>query len=557
MLFLPDVQPEEQPLTYESVLLSPGRNTSSSSSEEPPHETLSYAQIDIMLERMFSEVERQEKLFSLDLDVLDNSSDHCVNQLILEPATDALIEIPIKKPKMYETSQEIQVDDNPYELVNFSNAIASTSVDNEYDLISFEESVPKSTQVTDLDEIQDSVKQLLLKVEADEAEMLLGSIERESDYKYPVYFGNAKTASSESLSEWSQDSWEDDADDYDYEPILTKSNEPRPYPYERYENQPEQIWYEGAYRNLSIVPEEDEENLSLLGAAASIKSYHQSRDYQKQQSQTSTSGDYETDTSISRSTDDDCPEKVVKAEVKLLVKTSGIGRNEIEIRSVRDFLDTPPKAKTKNKSTMPKKIVRSHTLPAVLTSKFSNLTSKVSCILGTNRNISKSTGDVDSTIFEENIETTTVKPVFTLQRLFVRTPDSVNGKFVNNLQNSKEQSKSRTELIATTNERFPLQRESVDLYANTPFQPCYNENISPIYVDMNPLTEFITNPFQRHSQVPQAYCDWLSAEEQCRGNVVKAHYSVLNLSAWIDEFFVVLITNSVCAHSKPIIRGVS
>lgn len=556
MLFLPDVHPEEQPLTYESVLLSPGRNTSSSSSEEPPHDTMSYAQIDIMLERMFSEVERQEKLFSLDLDVLDNNSaEHCVNQLILEPSTDALIEIPIKKPKMYETSQEIQVDDNPYELVDFGNAGASTvPVDNEYDLISFEESVRPPTQVTDLDEIQDSVKQLLLEVEADEAEMLLGSIEHEINYKYPVYFGNAKTASSESLSEWSQDSWEDDAEEYIYEPILTKSNEPRPYPYERYENKPEQIWYEGAYRNLSIVPEEDEENLSLLGAVASTKSYLHSREYQKQQSQTSTSGDYETDTSISRSTDDDYQEKVVKAEVKLLVKTSGIGKNEIEIRSVRDFLDTPPKPKTKGK---PKKIIRSHTLPATLTSKFSNLTSKVSCILGTNKNISKSTGDVDSTTFEENVETTTVKPVFTLQRLFVRTPDSENGKFINNLQNSKEQSKSRTELIATTNEPFPLQRESVDLYANTPFLPCYDENVSPTYADINPFTEFITNPFQRHSQVPQAYCDWLSAEEQCRGNVVKTHYSVLNLSAWIDEFFVVLITNCVCAHSMPIIRGVS
>lgn len=553
---MPDVHPEEQPLTYESVLLSPGRNTSSSSSEESPHDTISYAQIDIMLERMLSEVERQEKLFSLDLDVLDNS-EHCVNQLILEPSRDALIEIPIKRPKIYETSHEIEVDDNPYEFVDFGNVSCGTTYpDHDYDLISFEESVPPSTQVTDLDEIQDSVKQLLLKVEADEAEMLLGDIEeQENDYKYPVYFGKAKTASSESLSEWSQDSWEDDNVEVDYEPIVTRSNEPRPFPYERYENKPEQIWYEGAYRNLSMVPEEDEEDLSLLGAAGTTKPHF--KEYQKQQSQTSTSGDYETDTSMSRSTDDDFQEKVVKAEVKLLVKTSEAGKNEIEIRSVRDFLDSPHKPKLKSKNSEHKKVARSQTLPAKLTNKFSDLTSKVSNILGAHRNMSKSTGDVENTTDEENIETTTVKPVYTLQRLFVRLPDSENGKFVSNLQNSKEQSRSRTELIATSNERFPLQCESVDLYANTPFQPCYDENIPPVFVDINPFTEFITNPFQSHSQVPQAYCDWLATEEQCRGNVIKTRNPVLNSSAWIDEFFVVLITNSVCAHSIPIIRNVS
>lgn len=543
MLFLPDVHPEEQPLTYESVLLNPNFNTSTSSSEEPSRETTSYAQIDIMLERMLSEVERQEKLFCLDLDVLDDTSENCVNQLVLEPSTDALIEIPIKKPKIYETNHEIQVDDEPYGLVSFGNVETPITVptENEYDLISFDDNLPSSTQITDLDEIQESVAKLLLKVEADEAEMLLGSIEdvehHSDDYKYPVYFRNAKTASSESLSEWSQDSWEDDVVDYDYEPIRTKSNEPRSFAYERYENKPEQIWYEGAYRNLSVVPEEDEENLSLLGVGAVTKTYSNPRDYLKQLSQTSTSGEYETDTSISKSTDDEYQEKIVKAEVKLLVKTSGTGKNEIEIRSVRDFLDTPPKTITKVKSSVKKKMVRSQTLPAILTSKLSDLTTRVSNILGQSRSISKSTGDVENISNIENVETTVVKPVYTLQRLFVRTPESENGRFVNSLQKSKEQSRSRSELIATSNERFPLQCDSVDLYANAPFYPCYNETISPTnYLENDPFTEFITNPFQIHSQLPQAYCDWLPTEEQCKGNVVKAQNSVLNSSAWIDEF---------------------
>lgn len=481
---------------------------------------------------MLSEVERQEKLFSLDLDMLDDSGERCVNQLILEPSTDALIEIPIKKPKIYETSHEIQVDDNPYEFIDFGNVgTAQRAIENEYDLISFDDNVPRSTKVTDLDEIQESVTKLLLKVEADEAEMLLGSIDASEhdgdDYKYPVYFRNVKTASSESLSEWSQDSWDDDVVDYDYEPIRTKANEPKPFPYERYENKPEHIWYEGAYRNLSVVPEEDEENISLLGVSAVAKTYP--KDFQKQQSLTSTS----TDTSISKSTDDDCPEKIVRAEVKLLVKTTGTGKNEIEIRSVRDFLDAPPKPKAKVKSNEKKRVVRSQTLPTILTSKLSDITSRVSNILGTSRGISKSAGDVTS---EDNVETTTVKPVYTLQRVFVKAFD---GKFVNSLQNTKEQSRSRTELVATSNERFPLQCESVDLYANAPFYPCYNEAVSPTsYVDADPLTEFITNPFQIHSQLPQAYCDWLPTEEQCRGNViVKAHNSVLNLSAWIVMSF--------------------
>lgn len=526
LLFLLDIHPEEQPLTYESVLLSSCRNTSSSSSEEPIQEITSYAQIDIMLERMFSEVERQEKLFSLDLDVLDNENERCINQLILEPATDALIEIPIKKPKTYETSREIQVDENVYEFIEFGNLSApSTAIpDKEYDLINFEESIAPSTPVTDLDEVHDSVKQLLLKVEADEAEMLLGSIEeseQHDDHKYPVYFRNAKTASSESLSEWSQDSWESDENEYHYEPIITKSNEPKPFPYERYENKPDNIWYEGAYRNLSMVPEEDEENVSLLGISSA--SPH-TKEYQKQQSQTSTSADYETDTSISRSTDEDREqEKIVKAEVKLLVKTSGPGKNEIEVRSVRDFLDAPDKPKTRNKRTGQKKVVRSQTLPAKFTNKISDFTSKVSSILGASKNISKSTGDVESVSSAQCLQTVTEKPVFTLQRLFVRMPNAENSKFVKNIHNVTEQSKSRTELIAMANKRFPLQCESVDLFANAPFYPCYSENISPTYLDMNPFTEFITNPFHIYSQVPQAYCDWLSTEEHCRGKVQKTH----------------------------------
>lgn len=532
---MPDVHPEEQPLTYESVLLNPVYSNSSSSPNKPLHETTSYAQIDIMLERMLSEVEKQEKLFGLDLDVFDSTTTSCVNELVLEPSTDALIEIPIKKPKIYETSHKIHVNENTYEFVGFGNSVTSVtpSSEKEYDLISFDDDIPRSTKVTDLDEIQESVTKLLLNVEADEAEMLLGSIEESecdsADCTYTVCFRNVKTASSESLSECSQDSWEHDILDYDYEPIRTKSNELKPFPYQRYENKPEQIWYEGAYRNLSIVPEEDEENLSLLGIKTVNKSCLSSEEYIMQQTPTSSSGDCETDTSVSRSTDDDYSEKIIRAEVKLLVKTTSAGKNEIEIRSVKDFLDSSSKTILENKSRERNRVVRSHTLPSILTSKFSNFTSKVSNILGSNKGISKSTGDVHNIINNENVETTIIKPVYTLQRLFVKASSFENEKFMSNIQNNKEQSRSRTELIATTSKRFPLQCESVDLYANTPFYPCYDKSVSPTsHLDINPFTEFITNPFQLNSQLPQAYCDWLPTEELYRGNVIKADNSVLN-----------------------------
>lgn len=558
---LPDFQQPES-LTYESVLLKPIRNREPSpDSSDSSHKITSYAQIDIMLERMLSEVEKQEKLFGLDLDVLeDNDDEPCVNSLTLVPTSDAIIEIPIKKRRrLYETKQEIILDEESnYEPVEFQGLKQSTSQEEPYyDLIQFADENDKQVTSSEasninLDEIQKSVTQLLLEVEKDEAAALLNQISEEDkdarDYKYPVYFGKPNTASSESLSDYSNENYPEswDSDDgepgeYDYEPILSRSYDvSRPY------DNREDIWWEGTYRNLSIVPEEDEENLSLLGSCYSNKSFglkpkNLDQSYSKNYPYFTTPSastketsidDFYTDSSKSKSTDDSehsgCGEKVVKAEVRILVKTSEKGKDEIEIRSVREFLDTSPPTKDKSKSPERKKLRRSQTLPAKLSHRLTGITNKVSSIISNNKRISKSYGFLSDAEEDprDKIETVVEKPVFTLQRLFVRTPDAKELKNFNTLP--KEKSGSRTELLPLSPEKFPLQYDlnasfsdachynqgkGFDLFANPPFYPCY-EFIQPHG------TQFVSNPFLCDSPVPQAYCDWLSAEDEYnRGNV--------------------------------------
>lgn len=595
---LPDSEPPAS-LTYESVLLRPIRNREPSPDPlDSSRQITSYAQIDIMLERMLSEVERQEKLFGLDLDVLDDP-EPCVNSLTLEPSSDAIIEIPIKKrSRVYETKQEIVVDeDSNYEPVQFQGFKPGTSQEEPYyDLIQFaddndKQTIPREAGMN-LDDIQKSVTQLLLEVEQDEATALLNQISVEDrdcrDYKYPVYFGKPQTASSESLSDWSNEnypeSWDSDDDapgEYDYEPILSRSSDvSRPYvPLEDRDNS--DIWWEGTYRNLSIVPEEDEENLSLLGSCYSNKSFaakagnsqqyldHSGKRYPffgtpNVPAKDTSMDDYYTDSSKSRSTDESeysgC-EKIVKAEVRILVKTSEKGKDEIEIRSVREFMDPSPQTKEKPESPEPKRLRRSQTLPAKLSHRLTGLTSKVSNMISSNKMMSKSYGflsdaEVDS---RDKIETVVEKPVFTLQRLFVRTPEAKEMKTFGSFPNARDKSGSRTELVPLSPEKFPLQYDlsassnesymsegkSFDLFANPPFYPSYE--LMPPIVDVKTHsypTEFVSNPFLSHSSVPQAYCDWLSAEDEYRGNVhicfrAKTHTHGL-------DFVVLLIIICLC-----------
>lgn len=506
--FVPDTFPVDSGcVTYESVLL-----TYPSRSKSPPvcpytHKTTSYAQIDAMLDKMLWEVERQEKLFNLDLDLLEiDSDDACVNTLELHPSTDAMIEIPIKKsikvPKIYETSHAIVVDDKKdtndyYEVMSFTNSKPAPNNDQDYDLIQFDEDTKSS-----LDEIH--VTNINFEAEEDEVELLLDDEKQDFNIgnKSSIVFQNMHTASSESLSDASlNDDWNDD----DYEPIDSStifSN----YPYELYQNN--DIWWEGTYRNLSVVPEEDEENASLLGTYSN-KSFSNKLQFPECSNRSSFLSTSTKDTDLDSDAESTSnksfvkEEKIIKAEVKLLVKTSEHGKEAIEIRSVREFMENPNKAKAHQT-----KLGRSLTLP----SRFDKRQS-------TFKSCTKSGSD-SCLIGSENEYRKNKKPVFTLPNLFIRIPDA-KGNSTKQYNNS---TKSRTELFPAPINNYPLQhgvagyepflnnthskQHNVDLFANAPFYPCYD------FIPNKKLN--ISYP----SDVPKAYCDWIPQYGvSLRGNV--------------------------------------
>lgn len=503
------------------------------------HTTTSYTQIDDMLEKMLHEVERQEKLFHLDLDVLEPDDD-CINTIELMPATDALIEVPIKKSKpkkMFETTHELQIiDNNDYK------------EEDHYEMMSFG---PKSDDLIDLDDD-----------DFDDSNYV------DKPYNYELMINDVRRASNESLNDDYPDSWDDppthpDGDDNNnYE---TVENRPLTYSYQLHDNRTgNDIWWEGTYRNLSIVPEEDEENVSLLGSYSSKNNCHMnscnvissggrssylSSTSVKDDSTTSTDDD---DTSGSVVSSDEghyetC-EKIVKAEVKLLVKTTERGKEAIEIRSVREFMENAPPTKLSQED----KAKKSQTLPiSKFDDTFSKLSRKFSSILDSSKKKSQSYSPLMVLPSDED-HSSGSKPTFTLQRLFLRNPsDNLLGDNNNtNLMGSsmKQLSRSRTELVAQPSDNFPLNYDhnlvdrKVDLYANIPFYPCYNQTVVPLQ-QYNPFTEFISNPFHNSQQpLPVAYCDWLpQSGDHIRGKVNKQIRSVTftNSYAWVLRVAVV------------------
>lgn len=535
-------------VTYESVLLTPDRNKLSHfSNPKNTQNTTSYAYIDIMLERMLDEVEKQEKIFGLDLDILE-PNETCINSLELLPSSDAIIEIPIKnsiqKPTVYQCVREMVINDET------DGDNKQTKSEENVDLIDFE----STNKENELEKISLATANLITSLETDEAKMLLDDelqIDAIDKRKYDMYF--VRRASSESLSDNYPDSESDTNEhliDPDYE--LIDNTTPLKYAYQLYDNRTgNDIWWEGTYRNLSIVPEEDEESVSLLG---SYSGNYISKPFITRKSptlannsllikETLRSSSSSTSTSSLSSSDEghyETFEKVVKAEVKLMVKTVDKGKEAIEIRSVREFVENPkkdiPLKESKSKS-------KSQFLPQKISKKINNISNRFSSMLESkgkksseyavlqNPNVNKQKG---STAKQKN-----PKPSFTLPRLFVRTEQEPikPSKSESDLLNNKELSRSRSELVATPSETFPLQlypntfnyfetsdldENKVDLYANRPFYPCYNQyTVKPTLFQTNPFTEFTSNPFTCNSPIPQAYCDWLSEQEDIsRGKVV-------------------------------------
>ncbi|XP_074034962.1 uncharacterized protein isoform X11 [Leptinotarsa decemlineata] len=535
--------PGTQFVTYESVLLQPKRSMlSTSPNPQFLHKTTSYTQIDAMLEKMLFEVEKQEKLFGLDLDVLE-PEEQCVNSLDLYPSTDALIEVPIKKtirkPKVYQTTQELIItpEDSPYDLISFGSKPEMCSY-GEQDTQKFIENERDKDNNKD---VFNSGKTSLL-IDRPENE------NPEKPYNYKIDFERAATASSETLSDHYPESWNDTVDseqildDDDYEFI---ENKPVTQAIQLHDNKTgDDIWWEGTYRNLSIVPEEDEENLSLLDSFYSNKTYCTSPYSQmvdayepilntssiKCAENANFECDYASDESSSKnSTSSDegtyeTGEKLVKAEVKLMVKTTERGKEAIEIRSIKEFMDLPRKENNQISESYSsgQHGNKSQTLPSKLSEKFSNLTNKFSGLLEKRKATSysqlvhdKTKGENSKDMEEKN------KPSFTLQRIFVKNPDSdrIPKSGIKNLMGTNDVAKSKTELFATTNKQFPLDFDPsqhmdsemnprVDLFANPPFFPCYSQYSSRHY---SPI--IISDSITENSHYPQAYCDWLLEKE--------------------------------------------
>lgn len=495
---------------------SPARNPSRNSA----HRLSSYNQLDEILDHMLAEVDKQEKLVQSE-SPQNTLKPICINSLKLMPATDAIIEIPIplspKKPKIYETKHEIILQD-----------IDTTS---------------ESNKNVDTDSV--------LSFESISDTYFLENVTR------PKH-----KASNESLNDNPSSAQSCNDDEHIYEPVEPKEN----YTVESNLgfSDDQEIWWEGTYRDLSIVPEEDEDDISVI----SSKKYKYIKEEKQDLPVTLLSSfatnsrnfaeeNYDTFShhSGSETTGDECDTsdvehgimspKPVKAEIKLLVKTLDRGREDVEIRSVREFAELNKRSEPAN----PKKKDMFCGLPSLIHT-FPKKDTK-------NKMKTKLTTSSRS----DSISSEDKKPSFTLQRLFIRCPEYENGLLTCKTPSPKELSKSYPELVAASNVQYPLQYDSsissqeklddsnmdsdkhkpVDLYANRPFYPCYdsyhsNDLPSVDYSRTNSLPPNASSQFS-------AYCDWLlQPDEPIGGNVtnISTNASTLTRMDCAGVDFVVL-----------------
>lgn len=452
-----------------------------------------------------------------------NIDDKCVNTLELVPSTDALIEVPIKKtfkkPKVYETSAEISItqNDDPYEMILFKGKPIMASENSEF------------VQNKNQDNIQANIIQEPFNFKLDFEKSLT------TTETAPTITNTTKKLDEDSEPWADVDKYLDAHDDDDYEPIEStyfknldlETDKSYNTFFEKYPD----IWWEGAYRNLSIVPEEDEEmsireSLSSHKTSFSIpsvsvdKTTTPSDEIYTQEFFKSGSSNLKSDSlSLSCSSSDEEPNpveseiKIPRAEVKLLVKSDADNKS-IEVRSVREFMkDTMGKANGKSKSIDRKK--RSQTLPNKFSNSISTISNKLNDLLDKKKSSSYSFLPETSQCDEIDSEH---RPTFTLQRLFVRTKDTLT-------ENPNK------ELIATSKEKFPLNydhttdkdKPKIDLYANLPFYPSY---------DRYPLAKsspLVSIPTHTNSKSHGAYCDWLLQKEECnKGNIYKMQNELLS-----------------------------
>ncbi|KAL3274832.1 hypothetical protein HHI36_019615 [Cryptolaemus montrouzieri] len=424
----------------------------------------SYTQINAIIEKMLSEV-----------DEFDTLDDNCVNSLTLEPSSDALIEIPIKKiiGKQYTATANIFVSEE-------NSNKEDTNEDN-----------------LESEDIQSTSDEYL------------------DPYKYDILFGNAQGSLVEYLDE------EDNANSLDdfYEPIEMRNHA---------DNQKD-IWYEGTFRNLSVVLEEDEDNSSQIETkqeSISRQIYDlEALDYDSEYPSYSgalyddTPPEYFSESSQMRSSistddsDNESQDNITKAEVKLLVRSQEGKLDMIEVKSIKDFL---------SKEDFRVKDARSSGKFAKLANRFTNIWDKRK-------------PNYYSTLPQESVSKQTkkdkTKPSFTLPRLFMRNtePEIISSRY---LVTSENQSKGKNKIVAKPNENFPLSfnqntfdrnvvEKKVDLYANIPFYPTYNYSYTGVAI---PTTKPIQYVHPTDVTISEAYCDWSSELEASRGKTTSTQY---------------------------------
>ncbi|XP_044749026.1 ankyrin-3-like isoform X4 [Coccinella septempunctata] len=396
----------------------------------------SYKHIDAMLEKMLIAV-----------DEIDKSQGSHTNSLKLEPSADALIEIPIKKSKSKKTY----------------TATANIFVAEEDQFNGLGANVMRNDDNIDTSKTDDT--------EFSSSEYL--------DYKDDIFFGDNTVAPeiAESI----------------YEPIETQvfSN--------RYSSDSDYVWWEGTYRNLSVVQEEDEDNFSLTDTKpkflkSKVNEMIETDHYIYCPSTSGENTDYGSECSqvfSSVSTDEsdsDNSDQMLKAEVKLMITSQKDGLDAIEVKSIKEYMsqkeqkNETPKKKVKLRKKLMNILDRQKSGSAIITPKKSDPSQKKKITL----------------------------PSFTLPRIFIKNSDSEGSTDVR-----------KRDIFAKPNDNFPLamsqqivKNEDIprkfDLFENRPFYPVYSTTTAT-------TSNLITYVPPSEVTISEGYCNWSSESDHQRG----------------------------------------
>lgn len=247
---------------------------------------------------------------------------------------------------------------------------------------------------------------------------------------------------------------------------------------------PCEIWYEGIYRDESNLPADEQIEMNPSPSTFSDHMYddiiQDSQEYYVSSSDEKTGDDYES----SGSEEDVSNIPPIKPEIKLMVKTQDNGREEVELRTIKDLLELS--------KSQEKEIDNSFTRNTLPRRRPINI-------------------NLQGCEFKS-------KPTFTLQRLFVRSENNDPILHIHkNIQNTKHISKSQPELIASSNLKYPLQFDPNEaLWFGSKQTNDKADSSLVTYTEISTTDNF-----------PSAYCDWLlPLDRKSEGNVKLVLFSV-------------------------------